>query len=79
MCVLNRACEDLGEGSTDHSLPIHNAYIKKQGKKKRDEFICSLKRRPARAHELHSLGQDQTTVAQRTETILDERSLTSCV
>ena len=35
--------------------------------------------RVGRAHQFHSLGQDQSTVAQRTETIVAECSLTSCL
>ena len=35
--------------------------------------------RSARAHQFHLLGQDQSTVAQRTETTVAECSLTSCV
>ena len=33
----------------------------------------------ARAHKFHSVGQDQSTMAQRAETTVAECSLTSCV
>ena len=42
-------------------------------------LFCFFKWRLARAIEFHSLGQDQSTVAQRAETTMAERSLTSCV
>ena len=41
-------------------------------------FFFFWKWRSARAQLFHFLGKDQSTVAQRTETITDERSLTSC-
>ena len=41
-------------------------------------FFFFLKWRSARAHQLHSLSQEQSTVAQRAETTVAERSLTSC-
>ena len=54
-----------GERSTVHSLPAL--------------FFFFFKLRLARAHYFHSLGQDQSTVAQPTETTVTECSLTSCV
>ena len=42
-------------------------------------LFCFVKRRLARTHSFHSLCQDQSTVAQRAEAIVAERSLTSCV
>ena len=42
-------------------------------------FFFFFQWRLARAHLLHSLGQDQSTVAQRGETTEAECSLTSCV
>ena len=42
-------------------------------------LFCFLKCRSARSHQLHCSGQDQSTVAQRAETTVDGRSLTSCV
>ena len=43
--------------------------------------ICHNRKlwRSARAHQFHSLGQDQTTVTHRAEMTVDERSLVSCV
>ena len=41
-------------------------------------FLFS-KWRSARAHQLSSLGLDLSTVAQRAEMTVDERSLTSCI
>ena len=40
-------------------------------------FFFFLKWRLAHAHQFHSLGQDQSTVAQRAETTVTECSLTS--
>ena len=42
-------------------------------------FFFFLKWRLARAHLFHSLGQDQSTVAQRAKTTVTETFLTSCV
>ena len=42
-------------------------------------FFFNLKWRLARANSFHSLGQDQSTVAQRSETTVAECSLTSGV
>ena len=55
-----------GECLTFHSPPAHFTFF-------------FLKWRLARAHLFHSLGQDQSTVAQRAETTVAECSLTSCV
>ena len=52
----------LGECSTIHSPPA---------------LFFFLKRTLARAHQFHSLGQDQSTVAQQTETTVAECFLTS--
>ena len=56
----------LGECSTIHSPP---ALF----------FFFFFKWRLSRAQYFYSLGQDQSTVAQRTETTVTECSLTSCV
>ena len=42
-------------------------------------FSFFFKVRLTRAHYFHSLGQDQSTVAQRAETTVAEYTLTSCV
>ena len=42
-------------------------------------FFLFPKWRSVRTHQFHSLGEDQSTNAQRAETIVEERSLTSCV
>ena len=57
----------LGECSTIHSPP---AFLL---------IFFFFKWTLARTHKFHSLGQDQSTVAQRTETTVTECSLTSCV
>ena len=59
------ACEDLGR-MFDHSFVAFALFF-------------FLKWRSARAHQLHSLCQDQSTVAQRAEMTVAECSLTSCV
>ena len=41
--------------------------------------VLFFKWKAARAHQFHSLAQDQPTVAQRTETTVAEGFLTSCV
>ena len=61
------AIEGSGEGSTNHSPPVFF-------------FFCGGGRRSAaRAHQFHSVGREQSTMASRAETNVDERSLTSCV
>ena len=42
-------------------------------------FCCWFKWGSARVHQFYAFGHDQSTVAQRAETIADENSLTSCV
>ena len=42
-------------------------------------FFLKSKWRLSRAHQFHSLGQDQSTAAQRVETTVAECSLTSSV
>ena len=42
-------------------------------------FVVVVKVEIARGHPCNSSGQDQSTVAQRAETTVDERSLTSFV
>ena len=42
-------------------------------------FVFVLRRRLARAHQFHSLGQDQSTMAKRAETTVAKCSLTICV
>ena len=59
------ACEDFGR-MIDHSFPVC-------------AFFFFLKWRLARVHYFRSLGQDQSTVAQRAETTVTECSLTSRV
>ena len=55
----------LGECSTIHSPPVL--------------FFFFSKWRLARVNYFHSVGQDQSTVAQRVETTVTERYLTSCM
>ena len=53
------ACDDFGT-MFDNSFPVC-AFV----------FLFLIKWRLARAHVFHSLGQDQSTVAQRSETTID--------
>ena len=57
-------CEDFGRGF-DNSYPAcaFSFFL---------SFFLFFKRRLARAHKFHSLGQDQSTVAQRAETTMTE-------
>ena len=61
------ACEDFW-GRFDESL-LACAFL----------FACLFKWRSVYARQFHSFGQDQSTVVQRAETTVDERSLSSCV
>ena len=64
MVAFSLLARILGECSAIHSLPV---------------LFVVVKWRLVRAHYLHTLGQDQSTVAQRAETTVAECSLTSCV
>ena len=65
------ACDDFG-GWFRESFPACVFFL---------SFLLSffLKWRSASAQQLHILRQDQSTVAQRAETTVYERALTSCV
>ena len=65
-CGSFLACEDVGR-MFQHSIL---AYV---------FYFFFPKWRLARAHLFHSLGQDQSTLAQRAETTVAECSLTCCV
>ena len=62
-------CEDFGR-MFNNSFPARTFFL---------FFFFFLKWRLACAHLFHSLGQDQSTVAQRAETTVTEHSLISCV
>ena len=62
-------CEDFGK-MFNHSFPACTFFL---------FLFFFFKWRLARAHQFHSLGQDQSTLAQRAETTVAEYFLTSCM